>query len=173
MNEIEKYFAKHDGLIKQYNKGDLTKREYLEANLALAVSQPFKPFKNVDTLHKGLFNYQYYNAFAKHLKYLSGIKGIEGEKRREYQDKCNEFYHLKDRATQKILKLLDFQRVHGYFIKVRSQYLKDKLFEIVLEDSNIVLHSTSEAILSQMRYEGVFIEEKRTSLIDGYINQKY
>ena len=72
-----------------------------------------------------------------------------------------------------VLKLLDYRGVEGYFVSIRSRVLKDKLFEIVIYDSNMILHSTNEFILKKLREEGVFKEEKRRSLIDGYINQRY
>ena len=62
MNGIEKYFRYRQSLIDQFVKGDMTKREYLQANYEAVVYNDIKPFKNIDTVLKGLFNYQYYNA---------------------------------------------------------------------------------------------------------------
>ncbi|MDD5945101.1 MAG: hypothetical protein PUD43_05230 [Clostridia bacterium] len=173
MNAIEKYFRYRQSLIDQYVKGDMTKREYLQANYEAVVYNDIKPFKNVDTVLKGLFNYQYYNARAKEKKQASTIKDLDYDEKKEYIDSCNYYYGKKDRATLKVLELLDFKGVEAYFIKVRSKELKGKLFEIVLTEYNMILHSTNELILKRLREENVFCEESKKSLIDGYINQRY
>lgn len=154
-----KYFRYRQSLIDQYIKGDMTKGEYLMENLDAVLSLNIKPFRNIDTVEKGLFNYQYYNAFAKEAKMNS--------------EKADYYYNKKDYATLKVLELLDFKNVKAYPIKVRSKYLKGKLFEIVLVEHNMILHSTSELILKRLKDEYVFENEVRQSLIDGYINQKY
>ena len=173
MNALEKYFRYRQSLIDQYVKGDMTKREYLQANYEAVVYNDIKPFKNIDTVLKGLFNYQYYNARAKEKKQASTIKDLDNDEKREYLDSSNYFYGKKDRATLKVLELMEYKGVEAYFIKVRSKELKGKLFEIVLKDYNIILHSTNELILKRLREEEVFSEGSRKSLIDGYVNRRY
>ena len=56
---------------------------------------------------------------------------------------------------------MEYKGVEAYFIKVRSKELKGKLFEIVLKDYNIILHSTNELILKRLREEEVFSEGSR------------
>ena len=173
MNAIEKYFRYRQALIDQYVKGDMTKREYLQANYEAVVYNDIKPFKNIDNVLKGLFNYQYYNARAKEKKQMSTIRDLDYDEKAEYLDSCNYFYSKKDKATMKVLSLLDYQGVEAYFIKVRSKELKGRLFEIVLDEHNMILHSTNELILKNLREEGVFSEGTRKSLIDEYINHRY
>ena len=122
---------------------------------------------------KGLFNYQYYNARAKEKKQASTIRDLSFDEKKEYLDSCNYFYSRKDRATLKVLELLEYKGVEAYFIKVRSKELRGKLFEIILTDYNMILHSTNELILKRLIEEEVFSEGSRKSLIDGYINQRY
>ena len=62
MNAIQKYFKYRQSLIDQYAKGDMTKREYLQKNYEAVVYGDIGPFRNMDTVEKALFNYQYYNA---------------------------------------------------------------------------------------------------------------
>ncbi len=173
LNAIEKYFRYRQSLIDQYVKGDMTKREYLQANYEAVVYNDIKPFKNIDNVLKGLFNYQYYNARAKEKKQASTIHDLSYDQKKEYLDSCNYFYSRKDKATMKVLQLMDYQGVEAYFIKVRSKELRGKLFEIILTDYNMILHSTNELILAKLREEGVFSEGSRESVIDGYINQRY
>lgn len=173
MNAIQRYFRYRQSLIDQYTKGDLTKAEYLERNYEAVIYGDIKPFKNIDTVEKGLFNYQYYNALAKQMKSLSTGNYIDYEIKKDYQEKSNYYYSKKDRATMKVLHMLDFRNVEAYFISVKSKFLKGRLFEIILQEQNMILHSTSEMILKQLREEGVFFEENRTSLIDEYINHRY
>lgn len=172
MNTLQRYFVYRQGLIDQYIKGDMTKREYLNRNFDAVLALNIKPFKNVDSVDKGLFNYQYYNAMAKEA-HMDAYHTSDREIGRIYNEKCSYFYFKKDRATMRVLELKDFNGVKAYFIKVRSKGLKNKLFEIVLDDYNMILHSTNPAILNRLKEERVFEEGVKRSLIDGYINQKY
>ncbi|MCC8014240.1 MAG: hypothetical protein LIO87_03510 [Eubacterium sp.] len=172
MNALQKYFAYRQSLINQYTKGDMTKEEYLDENLEAVLSLRDKPFKYVDNVDKGLFNYQYYNAMAKACRMEK--RGVTSEEGLIIQDKINYFYDCKDRATMKILRLCDFRDTEGYFIKVRSRFLSGRLFEILLKEyEGIVLHSQNEGILNALREAGVFKEGTRKSVIDYYINSKY
>lgn len=173
MNAIQKYFKYRQSLIDQYAKGDMTKREYLQRNYEAVVYGDIGPFHNMDTLEKALFNYQYYNALAKEMKSISTTRDMEYELKQDYMEKSNYYYAKKDKATLRALRLLDFQGVEAYFIKIRSRFLKGKLFEILIAEENIVLHSTSTLILKCLREEGVFFEESRKSVIDDYVNHRY
>ncbi|WMI81551.1 DUF6648 family protein [Anaerotignum sp. MB30-C6] len=173
MNAIQKYFKYRQSLIDQYVKGDMTKREYLQKNYEAVVYGDIGPFTNMDSIEKALFNYQYYNALAKEQKSISTTKDMEYELKRDYLEQSNYYYNKKDRATLAVLKMLDFRGTEAYFVKVHSKYLKGKLFEIVIEDEDIILHSTSSLILKCLREEGVFCEESRKSLIDEYVNHRY
>ncbi|MDR1537712.1 MAG: hypothetical protein LBU32_06905 [Clostridiales bacterium] len=170
LNQIQKYFRYRQGLIDQYVKGDMSKREYLAKNLDAVLSLRKDPFINADTLEKGLFNYQYFNALAKEAKASEpGERPGEpvGWRRSDY------YYEKKDKATLNVLKILGYKGVAAYFIRVRSPHLKGRLFEIIIEEYQMILHSANPLILKMLRDEGAFIEETRESVIDGYINQKY
>ncbi len=173
MNAIQKYFRYRQSLIDQYAKGDMTKREYLRRNYEAVVYGEIGPFRNMDTVEKALFNYQYYNALAKENKTISTSRDMDYELKRDYLEKSNYYYNKKDRATLTALRMLDYQGVQAYFVKVRSKYLKGRLYEIVIEEENIILHSTSPLILKCLREEGVFHEESRKSVIDEYVNRRY
>lgn len=172
MNKIEKYFAYRQALIDQYVKGDMSKGEYLRKNFDAVLELRDKPFKHLDSLDKCLFNYQYYNAFAKEAK--MGIKAQANAEQREVcSEKVNYYYSKKDSATIKALEILDYKDISAYFIKVRSMYLRGKLFEIVIDAYDMILHSTSAVILNRLRNENIFDEEIKHSEIEYYINDKY
>jgi hypothetical protein len=173
MNAIQKYFKYRQNLIDQYMKGDMSKREYLKKNYNAVVYGNIGPFSNMDTVEKALFNYQYYNALAKEQKSISTSRDMDYELKRDFLEQSNYYYKKKDRATHAVLRMLDYRGTEAYFVKVRSKYLKGKLFEIVIEDTDIILHSTSPFILNSLREEGVFSEESRKSLIDEYVNHRY
>ena len=122
MNAIEKYFAYHQCLIDQYGRGDMTKQEYLQKNYEAVIYGDIGPFRNMDTIEKALFNYQYYNALAKEAKLVSTSGGMEYELKKDYQQQSNYYYHKKDQATLRALHLLDFEEVDAYFVKVKSHY---------------------------------------------------
>lgn len=173
LNTLERYFRYRQGLIDQYIKGDMNKREYLTQNLEAVLSLNIKPFKNIDTVDKGLFNYQYYNAFAKEAKITAKSFKDNKEIEYEYLEKSNYYYSKKDKATLKVLELLNYKNIRAYFIKVNSKELKGRLFEIVIENYNMILHSANDIILNKLREEFIFEEVTKKSLIDYYINQKY
>ena len=129
-------------------------------------------FKNVDSVDKGLFNYQFYNAMAKQAKSESQ-NYYDREIANSYRDKSNYYYNLKDKSTLKILELSDYKDTEAYFIKVKSKALKNKLFEIILHDKNMILHSTSKVVLNRLKNENVFNDTVKKSLIDEYINHRY
>ncbi|HSH35002.1 DUF6648 family protein, partial [Schnuerera sp.] len=80
----------------------------------------------------------------------------------------------KDKATLQLLRFLEFKNVEAYFIQVESKFLRDKLYEIVLLDyKEAIFHSKSIWLLGILKEEGVFIEGKKKSLIDEYINERY
>ena len=119
MNAIQKYFKYRQSLIDQYAKGDMTKREYLQKNYEAVVYGDIGPFRNMDTVEKALFNYQYYNALAKENKTISTTRDMDYELKRDYLEKSNYYYSRKDRATLTALRMLDFRGVVAYFVKVR------------------------------------------------------
>lgn len=172
MNSLQKYFSYRQALIDQYVKGDMTKKEYLNKNLDAVLALKSEPFKIVDSVEKGLFNYQFYNALAKDAS-MEARRYADKEYCHIYTEQINYYYDKKDGATMKILQLLDFRGINSYFIKVKSKELKNKLIEIILEDSGMILHSTSEAILNKLKEENCFSEGVKKSVIDGYINNKY
>jgi len=173
MNNIQKYFRYRQALIDQYLKGDMTKREYLQKNFDAVMNNDIGPFENIDTVEKGLYNYQYYNALAKEMKTAS-TGDIDWEMKKDYRSRSAFYYHQKDTATKRVLNMIDYRGVEAYFVKVKSKALKGRLFEIVCRDCyGMILHSTNIRILEELRKEGVFLEGSRVSLIDGYINQRY
>ncbi|MCQ4937367.1 MULTISPECIES: DUF6648 family protein [Anaerotignum] len=173
MNAIQKYFKYRQSLIDQYIKGDMTKKEYLQKNYEAVVYGNIGPFTNMDTVEKALFNYQYYNALAKEQKTISTTKDMDYELKQDSLEQSSYYYHKKDKATLAVLRMLDYRGTEAYFVKVHSKYLKGKLFEIVIEEEDIILHSTSTFILKCLREEGVFSEGSRKSLIDDYVNHRY
>ena len=144
MNALQEYFNYRQALIEQYLKGDMTKREYLAQNFQAVLNLKDKPFKNVDSVDKGLFNYQFYNAMAKQAKSESQ-NYYNREIANSYIDKSNYYYGLKDKSTLKILELSD----------------------------NMILNFTSTVVLNKLKNEHVFIDTTKKSLLDEYINHRY
>jgi ketopantoate reductase len=77
-------------------------------------------------------------------------------------------------------------------VRVKSHKLKDKLIEIVIKDPDIlleinafysvsglnendylILHTKSIFVANALKANGILSEDKRKSLTDTYINQKY
>ncbi|CCQ98599.1 conserved hypothetical protein [[Clostridium] ultunense Esp] len=174
---FETFFQNRSSLIIQYTNGDITKKEFLEHNFDFVQGMNIKPFSKIDSFEKGMYNYQYYNVLAKYYTMLAKDIRRSGKHNKYYtyyKNMGNEYYHQKDRATLQLLRFLEFQNVEAYFIQVQSKFLQDKLYEIVLLDyKEAIFHSKSYWLLEVLKEEGVFLEGKKKSLIDEYINEKY
>lgn len=84
------------------------------------------------------------------------------------------FYQKKDFSIIKLLEFLEFDNVEAYYIKMNSKSLDNKLYEIVLKDYDYaVFHSKSKWLMQDLKKAGVFKDEKKDSVIDEYINEKY
>lgn len=174
LNKFDQFLKRRQCLIEQYSKGDLSKDEFIEENYACINALDIKPFEKIDNVKKAIYNYQYYNVLAKYYQKLAHNTGKKNEWRSNFSELSNHYYSKKDRVTEKLVKLLDFQNIEAYFVKVKSPNLKNRLFEIVLKDhDDVILHSTSQNLLNILIYENVFSHTERKSLIDSYINQKY
>lgn len=174
---FDKFFDERSSLIVQFSDGEITKRQFLEYNFDLVRKTNLKPFLRVDTYEKGMFNYQYYNVLAKYYNMLAKETRNTRKHRRYYNyyyNKGNNYYHEKDRAALSLLEFLEFKGVEAYYIEVNSKFLRDKLYEIVLLDyEEAIFHSKAKWLLDALRENNVFIEDKKESLIDGYINEPY
>lgn len=192
LNKFEKFLQHRQSLLYQYKMGDLTKNEFIEENFYTIENLGIEPFKKIDNIKKAIYNYQYYNVLAK-FYYRQALDFPMGSKQRKsYLEESDSFYYEKDLVTMTLLRLLDYKSVDAYFVNVKSKKLQNKLFEIVINDPDIiyeintlsapfggmeaddlVLHSKNPKILSMLREAGVFRDKKQTSLTDSYINQKY
>ncbi|KNF10158.1 hypothetical protein CLPU_1c03230 [Gottschalkia purinilytica] len=174
---FDTFFKHRDSLIIQYKNGDITKREFLRGNFDFVQRINLKPFSRIDSYEKGMYNYQYFNVLAKYYNMMAGELRDNPDyidQRKDYIHKANSYYSKKDQATLQLLKFLEFKNMEAYFIKAESRYLNDKLYEIVLKDYEYaIFHSKSRWLLRVLREERVFIERKKKSLIDEYINEKY
>ena len=174
---FETFFENRSSLIIQYSNGDITKKEFLEYNFDFVQEMNIKPFSRIDSFEKGMYNYQYYNVLAKYYSMLAKDIRRAGKHSKYYtyyKNMGNEYYHQKDRATLQLLRFLEFKNVEAYFIQVESKFLQGKLYEIVLLDyKEAIFHSKSYWLLEILKKEGVFIEGKKKSLIEDYINERY
>lgn len=171
--------------------GDMTKSEFIEDSFQYMEGLGIKPFTRVDNIKKAVYNYHYYNVSAKYWQWIArDPKNSEKERRSYYSESLN-LYYKKDGATLSLLRIIDFN-VESYYVRVKSQKLKNKLIEIVIKDPDIlleintfysisgigendylILHTRSDFIAKELKTNGVLYEDKRKSLTDSYINQKY
>ncbi|NLK72410.1 MAG: hypothetical protein GX285_05290 [Clostridiales bacterium] len=175
---FDKFFSNRESLIYQFKKGDLTKKEFIEEQYAFITRLDLKPFvRRIDSFEKGIYNYQYYNIMAKYSSMKSKDPKIiekHPEMIQMYKEKTNYFYRKKDETIIKLLRYLDYKNVEAYPIKVESNALKDRIFEIVLKDfNNTVLHSISKSVLEELKKENVYTDIRKNSIIEKYVNERY
>ncbi|WDV44850.1 hypothetical protein PV797_15170 [Clostridiaceae bacterium M8S5] len=174
---FDKFFNHRDYLIIQYKQGDLTKKEYIQANVDYIYKNNIKPFDKIDIYEKGMYNYQYYNMMAKYYfmqgKILNENKDDE-KYVKSFIEEGHYYYRMKDKSTLNLLKLLKFKNMEAYFIKLNSKNLMGKLYEICLKDyDKAILHSQNYKILEILKKERVFSGDYKKSVIDEYVNVKY
>lgn len=168
---------KKNSLIQQFMKGDMTKREFLIANFEFIQNMDREPFSRIDCFEKGFFNYQYYNTLAKYYRMeaqdiKSNPKYMDAYK--EYIENSNYYYSMKDRTILRVLEVLDYKNIDVYYVRVKSNYLKNRLIEIVFRDyDNVIFHTRSPKLKDRLIDEGILEDGVKKSLIDTYINQKY
>ena len=190
-DKFDNFLEHRQMLLFKYKKGDLSKREFIDEIFYFIDRLGLKPFRIIDNVKKAVYNYHYYNAMAKYYNQCSKDRRISNNERKSLIDISYDYYKSKDRVTQRLLEVSEFRDLEAYFVKTKSETLNDKLYEIVIKNNQVlfeinylnsceiieceflVLHSTSPFLLSKLREENVFIEKKKTSLTDSYINQKY
>ena len=161
----------------QYSNGDISKREFLQLNFDYIDQTNCRPFLKVDSYEKGMFNYQYYNGMAKYYRMLSReVRNTKKHKRyyNYYLNLGNNYYHKKDNTALDVLKLLHFENIVAYIIKVDSKALQNQLYEIVITNKDeAIFHSKALWLKDILKDEGVFLEGIRPSVIEEYINERY
>ncbi len=173
MTKFEMYFSYRRNIIALYGNKKIKKKLYLFKILDAIFMISIEPIKKVDTFEKALFNYQYYKAMA---------EDAENDKLNHKDEehilvcKKQEDYYISQReiALEYVLDFINYSGVKAYFVKIRRKELKNKLFEIVLENNdNSIMHSVSEETLNKLKEKGCFIDEVRESLVQDYINKIY
>jgi len=174
---FDRFFEERESLIYKFTKGDISKKEFIEEHYFFIARLNLKPFQRIDSFEKGIYNYQYYNALAKYDKLRAKDKKL-AEKHPELikgiLDNVKTAYRNKDDSIIKLLRFLKYENIEAYFIKAKSDYLDNKLFEIILHDyDGVILHSINRGLLEELKREGVFQEIRKKSKIDEYVNKKY
>ena len=170
------FFEHRTRLILELESGQLTKRSYIERchdYFEESGSKPYKPeAKHFD---EGLFNYQYFNTYAKYYQMLLDDSFLaDRDLMRRYERKVDEYYRLKDQATLEMLELTNYCAVEAYYLDMRSGRLSGRLFEIVFTDRPLaILHSMDARIQRRLQMKGCFEQVPKKSLIDTYVNTKY
>lgn len=174
---FERFFENRSFLIAQLENGDLTKSQFLRENFEYLERIGAKPFLRVDSMEKGMFNYQYFNIMAKYYRSVSE-EIFRKNKHPKYalslRQKSDDMYHKKNLSILQMLRLKDYRNVDAYFIHAKSSKLNGHLFEVVFYDvPQAIFHSTANWLLDHLREHDCFLAGKYKSLIDHYINEKY
>jgi hypothetical protein len=176
-NLFKRFENMRESLIFQYKKGDLTKKEYVRESHDLLIRHQAKPFQNVDSFEKAVFNYQYYNTMAKytHMKAEElRLKAKHSELFRAHIERKDRYYRQKDQMTWKAVQIKNFCGIEAYYINVKSLFLKQKIFEIVFHDHpTVIFHSRGEWLKNRLDEEGLFNHQTKHSVIENYVNEKY
>ncbi len=174
-NEVIKLFIeKRNSLINELDNKKIDKDEILRRNYQMIDRLSMKPFLKIDTVEKGIYNYQYYNILAKYHNNSAGkYKGKNKKRYNREINKVSNYYSEKDKTTMEILKLVNFSDLEAYYISMFSTRLQNNMFEIVLFNyEKAIFHSMNPNILKELKSNGVFSNNERTSKIDSYVNKQ-
>ncbi|WP_407654218.1 DUF6648 family protein [Anaerococcus porci] len=153
------------------------KNEFLEKNYEYLKKLDLKPFSNISSVMEAIYNYQYYNIMAKRSNSLAFDIHNNPKKKKYYKNLINNrenFYHLKDIASLRLLELVEYSGIEAYYIKLRSKRLTGEIFEIVLKNHDkLILHSKSKNLLRKLVENNCFDSEIKESKIDSYVNKSY
>lgn len=153
----------------------ICKNEFLNINYEYLVKLDLKPFSNISTVLEAVYNYQYYNIMAKRSNQMA--LNLISKKKKRYKQEINNrenYYYLKDIATEKLLELIDYKDIEAYYIKLKSKRLTGEIFEIYLKDyDKLILHSKNKCLLKKLKDKKCFLEEAKVSMIDSYVNKSY
>jgi len=171
------FFEERQALIYKFTKGDISKKEFIEEHYRFIMRLNLKPFQKIDSFEKGIYNYQYYNVIAKYNKLRSKDRKLtekHPELVKELLENVKTAYRSKDESIIRLLRFLDYENTEAYYIKSKSDWLDNKLFEILLHDhEGVVFHSINRGLLEELKREGVFQEVRKKSKIDEYVNKTY
>lgn len=174
---LNKFFENRNTLINQLDDKALDKKEFILKNLAFFNDNGYEPFVKVLNYEQGMFNYQYYNIWAKY--YYMEAQLASGNEETEkycqsYLDEGYYYYSKKEKTIWELLKVIKYKNIEAYYIEVESENLNGNLFEVVIKDyERALLHSKSYKLQALLDSKGLFKKEIQKSLIDAYVNKKY
>ena len=155
----------------------IDKDSFLNNNLAYIEKLDLKPFSTINNISQAIYNYQYYNLLAKKANLEAQKINHNPKKKRLYRNYINQrenFYHLKDLATLRLLELIEYKGINSYYIILRSKRLQGEIFEIEVSTiDKVILHSKSKLVLNKLIENDVFSKVPRKSIIDSYVNKSY
>ncbi len=169
-DKLTRVLQKRNALIDALDHERISKQEFLRENYALLQRMQMKPFRVIDCLQKGLYNYQYFNTMAKHTA-LQRMQAISERKRSEYGNAISNFYHLKDACILEILRLDHCEPIEAYYVETNSKSLSEQLIEIVFTSrEKMIFHTVNAEVQTELERMGVFTPKTKRSLIHEYIN---
>ncbi|MDO5047416.1 MAG: hypothetical protein Q4D88_02565 [Anaerococcus sp.] len=174
LEEFEKWRKESIDLL---DESKIDKDEFLRLNYDFFKKLNLKPFSQINTFSQAIFNYQYYNVMAKKCNFEAKAY-LNSKKKRKYYNKLindrENYYYLKDIATQRLLAILDYKNLESYYIDLKSKRLRGLIYEInILDEDRLILHSKNKKILEKLKENKVFSTKARLSLIDSYVNKSY
>lgn len=174
---LENFFNNRNMLIDKLEKSEIDKTEFIVKCLDFFNDNNLEPFSKIINYEQGMFNYQYYNMWAKYyyMEAQSSAKSEETEKyTQSYLDEGYYYYSQKEKSTFELLKVIKYKNIEAYYIDLESKSLNGTLFEISLNDyDRALLHSKSFKLKELLDSKKIFKTGMKKSAINDYVNSKY
>ncbi len=172
---IEEFFKNRDFLIDEFESKKIDKTLFIEKNYEFIINLNLKPFEEDMDYRKCIYNYQYYNIFAKYRNLeAKDIEFFDKKEAERLRGDEEYYYKLKDEVTLLFLELIHYKNVSAYFLNTNSNRLDGKLYEIVFKDyDRAIFHSLDKKILKKLRENDVFSPVYKDSIISDYVNSSF
>lgn len=173
---LEIFFSKRNDLIDRLEDNKLNKKDFLLENYLLIDNLNMKPFQNLNSIEKCMYNYQYYNVMAKYyrVKINNALNSKKQKKTVEVnKSKINNYYIEKDKVILALLELVENENIIAYPLIINSSRINNLIEIVILNFERAILHSVNADVVDKLKQKGVFDEIPRLSKIDNYVNSGY
>lgn len=175
--KLNDFILKRDEIINKLDNGEISKEYFLLENYNLIDLLSMKPYLTINSFEQGIYNYQYYNILAKYYNNEANNYKFNKKQQHKYKlfiGKCRNYYNEKDKVTDKIIELLNYENMEAYYIELQSARLQGKLYEINVKNyDKAIFHSMDDDIKNKLIKNSVFSKIAKKSVIDNYVNKGY
>lgn len=173
---LDVFFTRRNELIDRLEENQLSKKDFLLENYLLIENLNMKPFQDLNSIEKCMYNYQYYNVMAKYYRVKINQSFNTKKQKRTAEvnkNKISNYYIEKDKVILELLELVDKENIIAYPLIINSSRINNLIEIVILNFERAILHSVNNEVVEKLKLKGVFDSTPRLSKIDNYVNSGY